>query len=183
MNILKSSLFSVLLEAFVILAALSLFNSSGHITTTMALPYLQYNRAEDIQEGEELPFRQVQLSLPVTTTTSMAQENNTTMKKFTLIAEEKILQVSPNNELHPGGILYKAMTFNGSIPAPVISVNQGDTFQITLKNGDTIVHSLDLHGIEGPSQALSAYVKPGENKTWKVNANNVGVFMYHCDGD
>ena len=85
--------------------------------------------------------------------------------------------------MHPGGILYKAMTFNGSIPAPVISVNQGDTFQITLKNGDAIVHSLDLHGIEGPSQALSAYVKPGESKTWKVNANNVGVFMYHCDGD
>ena len=184
MNILKRSLFSVLLEAFVILAALSLFNSSGHITTTtMALPFLQYNTAEDTQEGEELPFRQVQLSSPVITTTSMAQENDTTMKKFTLIAEEKILQVSPNNELHPGGILYKAMTFNWSIPAPVISVNQGDTFQITLKNGDTIVHSLDLHGIEGPSQALSAYVKPGESKTWKVTANNVGVFMYHCNGD
>ena len=88
MNILKRSLFSVLLEAVVILAALSLFNSSSHITTTMALPYSQYNTAEDTQE-EELPFKQVQLSSPVTTTTSMAEEKNTTMKKFTLIAEEE----------------------------------------------------------------------------------------------
>lgn len=179
MNMLKRSLFSLLLEVVVILAALSLLNSN-HIIT-MALPHSQYNTAQDTQE--ELPFRHAQLSSPVTTTTSITQENNTTMKKFTLIAKDTILQVSPNNELHPGGILYEAMTFNESIPAPVISVNQGDTFEITLINADTIVHSLDLHGIEGPSQALSPYIKPGQNKTWKVTANNVGVFMYHCNGD
>ena len=75
------------------------------------------------------------------------------------------------------------MTFNGSIPAPAISVHEGDTFEITLENRGTIVHSLDLHGIEGPSQALLASVKPGESKTLRATANNVGVFMYHCDGD
>jgi nitrite reductase (NO-forming) len=80
-------------------------------------------------------------------------------------------------------IWYKAMTFNGSIPAPAISVHEGDTFEITLENKDTMVHSLDIHGIEGPSQALLASVKPGESKTLRATANNVGVFMYHCDGD
>jgi FtsP/CotA-like multicopper oxidase with cupredoxin domain len=50
------------------------------------------------------------------------------------------------------------MTFNYTIPGPVIAVNQGDTFQITLQNKGEMIHSLDLHGIEGPNQALSGVV-------------------------
>src|SRR5919108_4762510 len=45
------------------------------------------------------------------------------------------------------------------------------------------VHSLDIHGIEGLNQALLASVKPGESKTLRATANNVGVFVYQCDGD
>ena len=60
---------------------------------------------------------------------------------------------------------------------------QGDTFQITLQNKGKLVHSLDLHGVEGPSQAYTASVNPGKNKTLEVRAENAGVFMYHCDGD
>ena len=113
------------------------------------------------------------------------QTNNTssTIKKFTLIADENILKVSPDNALHPGGVLYNAMTFNGTIPGPIIAVNQGDTFQITLQNKGELVHSLDLHGVEGPSHAYTGSVNPGKNKTLEVKAENAGVFMYHCDGD
>jgi nitrite reductase (NO-forming) len=113
------------------------------------------------------------------------QTNNTSsyIKKFTLIADENILKVSPDNALHPGGVLYNAMTFNGTIPGPIIAVNQADTFQITLQNKGKLVHSLDLHGIEGPSHAYTGSVNPGKNKTLEVKAENAGVFMYHCDGD
>ena len=104
-------------------------------------------------------------------------------KKFTLIADENVVRLSPNNFFHPSEMLYKAMTFNYTIPGPVIAVNQGNTFQITLQNNGKLIHSLDLHGIEGPNQALSGAIKPGESKTWKVKAVNAGVFMYHCDGD
>jgi nitrite reductase (NO-forming) len=110
------------------------------------------------------------------------QDSNIT-KKFTLIADENVVKISPNNLFHPSGVLYKAMTFNYTIPGPVIAVNQGDTFQITIQNKGQMIHSLDLHGIEGPDQALSGTVQPGESKTWKVKAINAGVFMYHCDGD
>ena len=72
---------------------------------------------------------------------------------------------------------------NGSIPAPAISVNQGDTFEITLENKDTIAHSLNIHGIERQNQSLLAYVEPGDSRTLRVTANNAGVFMYHCTGD
>ena len=113
---------------------------------------------------------------------NISQDSNIT-KKFTLIANEKVVKISPNNLFHPNGILYNTMTFNYSIPGPVIAVNQGDIFQITLQNKGEIIHSLDIHGIEGSDQALSGPIQPGQSKTWKVKATNAGVFMYHCDGD
>ena len=62
--------------------------------------------------------------LTATTNNSVIHKNNndTATKKLTLLAQERIVQISPDNELHLGGIFYKAMTFNGSIPAPAISV-------------------------------------------------------------
>src|SRR5688572_19682755 len=74
-------------------------------------------------------------------------------KSFTLIADEMVLQVAPNNPLHPGGIMYNAMVFNGTIPGPVISVHQGDTVEITLTNEGNVIHSLDFHSGIGPSKA------------------------------
>ena len=51
-----------------------------------------------------------------------------------LIASEQAVEVAPDNVLHPGGLMYNAMVFNGTIPGPVVAVNQGDTPEITLKN-------------------------------------------------
>ena len=55
-------------------------------------------------------------------------------KKVTMIADEVDVQVAPDNALHPGGVTYKAMVFNGTIPGPVVSVDQGDTVEFTLIN-------------------------------------------------
>ena len=84
-----------------------------------------------------------------------ALSDQTELKKIFLIAGENILKISPDNDFHPGGIYYNAMTFNGSIPGPVIEVNKGEIFQLTVRNDGDLVHSIDFHGINGPSQALS----------------------------
>ena len=105
------------------------------------------------------------------------------VKHVTLIASEKQLQVAPDNALHPGGITYNAYTFNGTIPGPVISIDQGDTLNITLKNEGKTIHSLDFHAGYGPSKALSGSVKPGESKTWSLTGEFPGVFIYHCGAD
>ncbi|MGB8153296.1 MAG: hypothetical protein WCF97_05205, partial [Nitrososphaeraceae archaeon] len=42
------------------------------------------------------------------------------VKKIVLIAHDALLQVAPDNQLKPGGVLYEAMTFNGTIPGPLI---------------------------------------------------------------
>ncbi|MFZ0252835.1 MAG: hypothetical protein WAL28_03435, partial [Nitrososphaeraceae archaeon] len=37
------------------------------------------------------------------------------VKHVTLIASEKVVEVAPDNALHPGGITFNAYTFNGTI--------------------------------------------------------------------
>jgi nitrite reductase (NO-forming) len=106
-----------------------------------------------------------------------------TTRKIALMAGENIVQVAPDGALYPGGMMYHAMTFNGTIPGPLISVNKGDRVEITLYNQGELVHSLNFHAAVGPRQALSESVGPGESKTWSFIADTPGAFMYHCDGD
>ena len=114
---------------------------------------------------------------------AQGQEDQGKVKHVTLIASEKEIQVAPDNALHPGGVTYNAMVFNGTIPGPVISLDQGDTLNVTLKNEGQTIHSMDFHAGFGPDKANSGSVKPGESKTWTLKAVNPGVFFYHCSGD
>jgi nitrite reductase (NO-forming) len=121
-------------------------------------------------------------ALGITPSSAQAQPTGVT-KKVLLVANEKVLQVAPDNALHPGGVMYNAMVFNGTIPAPVIAIDQGDTLQITLKNEGKVIHSLDFHAAIGPGKALSGNVAPGESKTWTMQGVSAGAFYYHCGAD
>ena len=123
-------------------------------------------------------------SLSGITPTANAQAPQGTVKPVLLVAQEVVVDVAPDNALHPGGIKYNAMTFNGTIPAPVIAVDQGDTLRVTLRNDGKAFHSLDFHAGLGPSEAVgSGTLQPGESKTWDIKADEAGVFMYHCGAD
>ena len=99
-------------------------------------------------------------------------------KNVLLIAGETTVQITPS------GIMYKAMTWNGTIPGPVISVDQCDTLKITVKNSGAVVHSLDFHAGDGISNAIGCdNIAPGEEATCTLHADTPGFFMYHCAGD
>jgi nitrite reductase (NO-forming) len=117
------------------------------------------------------------------TQSSISEISNGNVKRVVLFALDAVVQLSPDNQLKPGGVLYEAMTFNGTVPGPWISINQGDLLEITLVNHADAVHSLDLHAAYGSTQALSGSIEPGQNKTLRMKAAYPGVFMYHCDGD
>lgn len=104
-------------------------------------------------------------------------------KHVTLIANETTLQVAPDNPLHPGGIWYAAMTFNNTIPGPAIAIDQGDTVNITIHNVGKVIHSLDFHAGQGPSNVLSGNIMPGHAKSVVMTAENAGAWMYHCGAD
>jgi len=100
------------------------------------------------------------------------------------------VQVAPDNALHPGGVMYKAMVFNGTIPGPVVSVDQGDTIEFTLINQGQVIHSMDFHAGYGPQSAVGSNasehgsnVQPGESVTWTWSPPFAGAFFYHCGAD
>ena len=111
------------------------------------------------------------------------EDEDRPVKNVLLVANENKVKVAPDNALHPGGIEYAAMTFNGTIPAPSMGVDQGDILNVTIRNDGKTIHSLDFHAGIGPSKVLSGNIAPGETKSVAVYADNPGAFMYHCGAD
>lgn len=94
-----------------------------------------------------------------------------------LVIDEKQLVIDPQ------GTTIAAMTFNGSVPGPIIVVHQNDYVELTLVNpkANTMSHNIDLHSVSG---ALGGggltEVAPGEEVTIRFKASKAGVFTYHC---
>jgi len=79
------------------------------------------------------------------------------------------------------GVTYKAWTFNGQAPGPLIVVNEGDTIHFTLKNLDpAIPHSMDFHAVHAAPSKKFVDIAPGNSNTFTYTASKPGVFMYHC---
>lgn len=81
------------------------------------------------------------------------------------------------------GVLVQALTYNGSMPGPMIVAHQGDYIELTLKNdrSNQLRHTIDLHAATGAlGGAGMMKVDPGESKTIRFKAVKAGVFVYHC---
>ena len=86
-------------------------------------------------------------------------------------------------EIAPGEI-YKAWTFNGEAPGPLVVVEEGDTIHFTLDNIDPAVpHSMDFHAVHTAPDKGFADIAPNEKGTFVYQASSPGVFMYHCGTD
>jgi nitrite reductase (NO-forming) len=86
-------------------------------------------------------------------------------------------------EIAPGEF-YKAWTFNGEAPGPLIEVMEGDTIHFTMENLDpAIPHSMDFHAVHTAPDKGFADVAPNEEGTFVYPATKPGVFMYHCGTD
>ena len=122
-------------------------------------------------------------AFPFITKVFAQEDEDRPVKNVLLVANENKVKVAPDNALHPGGIEYAAMTFNGTIPAPAMAVDQGDILNVTIRNDGKTIHSLDFHAGIGPSKVLSGNIAPGETKSVAVYADNPGAYLYHCGAD
>lgn len=108
---------------------------------------------------------------------SQTAEGDPRIYEVTLtIQEKKIVIDDAGTEVH-------AMTFNGSVPGPMIVVHQDDYVEITLVNPETneLQHNIDFHSATGAlgGGALTV-VNPGEKAVMRFKATKAGVFVYHC---
>ncbi len=94
-----------------------------------------------------------------------------------LVVEEKLIEIDPD------GTKIWALTFNGSVPGPIIVVHQDDYVELTLVNPatNTLQHNIDLHAATGSlGGAGLTLVDPGEEVVFRFKATKTGVFVYHC---
>jgi nitrite reductase (NO-forming) len=97
--------------------------------------------------------------------------------EFRLVTEEK--QIVIDDE----GTKLQAMTFNGSIPAPMMVVHEGDYVEVTLVNPatNTMPHNIDFHAATGAMGGGDlTLISPGEQVVLRWKATRTGVFVYHC---
>lgn len=80
------------------------------------------------------------------------------------------------------GTTYKAWTFNGQFPGPVIRVQEGDQVKFILKNDpeNSRPHSMDFHAAETNFLENYRAINPGESLEYVWEAKRPGVFAYHC---
>jgi nitrite reductase (NO-forming) len=94
--------------------------------------------------------------------------------KIHMTLKDMVVEIAP-------GVKYNTWAFDGhGAPGPILHVRQGQTVQMTLTNGGTIPHSIDFHAARiAPNHAFTD-VPPGKSFTFRFQANDPGVFMYHC---
>jgi len=94
-----------------------------------------------------------------------------------MVIEEKIMVLDDD------GAEIWALTYNGSVPGPMVVVHEGDYVELTLINPSTnaMEHNIDFHASTG---ALGGggltHVSPGEETVLRFKATKAGVFVYHC---
>ncbi|MCQ0091877.1 copper-containing nitrite reductase [Roseovarius sp. M141] len=95
-----------------------------------------------------------------------------------LVVSERLMVIDEDS-----GASIWAMTYNGSVPGPLIIVHEGDYVELTLKSlgRNQLEHNIDFHASTG---ALGGggltHIYPGEECVLRWKATKPGCFTYHC---
>jgi nitrite reductase (NO-forming) len=94
--------------------------------------------------------------------------------KVNMTLKDMTVEIAP-------GVRYNTWAFDGhGAPGPIVHVREGQTVEMTLKNGGAIPHSIDFHAARIAPNVAFRDVAPGESFTFRFQANDPGVYMYHC---
>jgi nitrite reductase (NO-forming) len=126
----------------------------------------------------KLPRQHVELvAPPFVHAHEQATKQGPKIMEFTLKIEEKKVVIDEQ------GTTFQVMTFNGSMPGPLMVVHEGDYVEVTLINPDTnsMPHNIDFHSATGAlGGAALTLVNPGEQVVLRWKATRTGTFVYHC---
>lgn len=98
--------------------------------------------------------------------------------EITMDTTEKLMVVDEDT-----GASIWALTFNGSVPGPLIICHEGDMIELTLRNphDSQLEHNIDFHASTGAlGGAALTHIFPGEEAVLRWKATKPGCFTYHC---
>jgi len=152
----------------------------GAVTAAAAAAAVSFPAAvHAAPEGAEgLPRHKVELvAPPFVHAHDQVAKTGPRIVEFTMTIEEKPVVIDDE------GTVLQGMTFNGSIPGPMMVVHEGDYVELTLVNPETneMPHNIDFHAATGAlGGAALSQVNPGEQVTLRFKATRTGTFVYHC---
>ncbi|WP_417850241.1 multicopper oxidase domain-containing protein [Thalassoglobus sp.] len=100
------------------------------------------------------------------------------VKEFHVSAEEVSREFLPGYHMNVYG-------YNGSLPGPLIEINQGDRIRILVTNNLSEATNFHMHGFEMPVQYDGAAemtqnpIKPGKTFKYEFDVHEEGTFFYH----
>jgi len=128
-------------------------------------------------EGDDLERVQQEMVMPpLVPVHDQVAKGGPKIVEVTLTIEEKKMEVAPGDSVW-------ALTFNGSVPGPLIVVHQNDFVELTLKNpaSNSMMHNIDFHAATGHMGGGDiSEVNPGEEVVFRFRATRAGAFVYHC---
>jgi nitrite reductase (NO-forming) len=126
----------------------------------------------------KLPRQRVELiAPPFVHPHEQATKQTPKIMEFRMVIEEKKMVIDEQ------GTTFQAMTFNGSMPGPLMVVHEGDYVELTLVNPESnaMPHNIDFHAATGAlGGGELTMVNPGEQVVLRFKATRTGVFVYHC---
>ena len=126
----------------------------------------------------KLPRQKVELvAPPFVHPHEQATKQGPKIVEFRMEIEEKEVVIDER------GTRFHAMTFNGSMPGPLMVVHQGDYVELTLVNPETntMPHNIDFHSATGAlGGGALTLINPGEQVVLRWKADRTGTFVYHC---
>lgn len=154
----------------------ALLGVAGAAAAVAALPGLQV--VAHAEEIANLPREKVTLvAPPFVHAHEQVASGGPKVVEFSMAIEEKPLVIDND------GTELRAMTYNGTIPGPMMVVHEGDYVELTLINPETneMPHNVDFHAATGAlGGGALTNVMPGEQVKLRFKATRSGTFVYHC---
>ena len=154
----------------------ALLGAVGAAAAVAALPGLQ--TVAHAREMADLPRQKVALvAPPFVHAHEQVATGGPKVVEFAMTIEEKPMVIDND------GTELRAMTYNGTIPGPMMVVHEGDYVELTLINPETneMPHNVDFHAATGAlGGGALTFVMPGEQVKLRFKATRAGAFVYHC---
>jgi nitrite reductase (NO-forming) len=96
-----------------------------------------------------------------------------TVRDLEIGAEERLIEVGHD-------VLFEAWTYNGTVPAPIIRVTEGDLVRIRFQNRTGHAHSMHFHGAHRPEMDGWEPIPPDGETVYEIEAGPAGVHPFHC---
>lgn len=160
-----------LVRALVLITALCV-----GMTSTLAYEILSTADAEPVELTGMQRISQELVAPPFVHPHSQSITRPPAIIEFELTIIEKEVQIAPNAYL-------QAMTYDGSIPGPLMVVHEGDYVELTMYNPpqNLMQHNIDFHAATGALGGGSlTLINPGEKVVLRWKATRPGTFVYHC---